>query len=390
MKSKHLCKLNAASRYVVVLMCLSLFIDKVFCQNPSSAVEKKWPETISIFELALSNKEQLHLEDRQEKKLVSLLTTLKNVQTNPYFDKEQYEAAGLAKSLTDEQFTKLMELKNEKLIKVRTHNAWLNLTETGYAKALDSQEAMSEIGDYYTKLVGIQALQGNIFSLRNNYYVKDSLYLVPASYYAQSRIDSLSRLAINLDRNMPEALAMLQEIKQGSSPRLIRRAKFLTKANRRGAIGYTLSVCDSLKLSDVQIDSLINAAIASEDTAVNKNWMKSQAYESERLSKILTDLQYQQMETMRWEKQNALQVEESWRELVNRKLIDNTINEQEMKAKMKSYYQQKQYIMDRFAYQLKQRAQYLTALDQNMPYPLNILAEAKRASKGNAAGGYAW
>ncbi|MDI3322525.1 hypothetical protein [Pinibacter soli] len=376
--------------YVIAIVCALLLPCKMFSQIKSSILEKKTEVENSIFDLALSNEKHLHLEDIQKNKLIALSTNLQSLNTKPYFDREEYEAAGLSNTLSEEQFLKLIALKNQKTVAIKTSNNWDNLLRLEYTKGLDSGKAKSEMSDYYSKLMSFQGLKNNMLIVKNNLYVSDAFYQSPKDYYSKTRIDSITNIIEKQSKNMPEALAMLYEIKQGSPARLVMRAKRLIKADRSGEIGYTIAMCDSLKLSNNQLDSLIEAGIQYQNIDNNSKWLQSIPFQSEHLYQILTEEQYLQMTNMKWDTQNTKRVNDAWNELVRRKLVDRSMNEQEVKTNIKIYYQQKQFIMSRYAFVEKERDRRVLVLDKNKPYLLSMLEEARSSSKGNANSGYAW
>jgi hypothetical protein len=353
-------------------------------------------EMNSLFGLALWNnsKNKFILDPGQIIKFTKLAKDVKRrmngAATDPNvspFDKDYFETVNAIICLGSKHYGELIALKNRKSIQIQTFNEWNNLKEAGYAEKFNKDQTIREITMYHQSQIVEQALLDWMMLSKENLYVSDSVFH-NLTYYTQRVYDSIADTKKRVDKKKPEALAILTEIKNRSPQRVIQKAKVLIGANRDGYLGTALFMCDALHLTDAQVDSLTLAAIRLQDGGFAGDQMI--VFESEQLNRILTEDKYRSVCHFKMNSQNIVRAQKVWDELVQRKLTDAGMDEKQVKLTITFFFSEGSFIRSRYALEPEEMSRKFSELEKRRPYELSLLAEARRASKGNNNSGYAW
>jgi len=154
---------------------------------------------------------------------------------------------------------------------------------------------------------------------------------------------------------------------------------------------FALQVKDTIKLSEALADSMflhIDVLNKMKNAFKRKNpgqWFESKAYESEVMTRLLTDEQYSKLLTLKnteKAKSNALT---DWNDLELRKLTGRFNKEIELQ-RLTEYYIEKQNVFDRYAHNKIKQSAMLKYVYDNKPKILNVLAHARRNPQNNTQG----
>lgn len=154
---------------------------------------------------------------------------------------------------------------------------------------------------------------------------------------------------------------------------------------------FALQIKDTIKLSEALVDSMflhIDALNKMKNAFKRKNptqWFESKAYESEVMTRLLTEEQYTKLLTLKnteKAKSNALA---DWNDLELRKLTGQFNKELELQ-RLTEYYIEKQNVFDRYAHNKIKQSTMIKYVYDNKPKILNVLAHAKRNPQNNTQG----
>jgi hypothetical protein len=154
---------------------------------------------------------------------------------------------------------------------------------------------------------------------------------------------------------------------------------------------FALQKKDTIKLSEAQADSMflhIDTLNKMKNAFKKKNpgqWFESKSYESEVMTRLLTDGQYTKLLTLKnteKAKNNALA---DWKDLEVRNLTGRFNKEIELQ-RLTEYYIEKQNVFDRYAHNKIKQSAMLKYVYDNKPKVLNVLSHARRNPKNNTQG----
>jgi len=168
--------------------------------------------------------------------------------------------------------------------------------------------------------------------------------------------------------------------------------RYLSAAEMNTQFGMAIKMRTKLHLRDGQVDSLIGKAdeMAEKISLCKINpdagFFDAPAFESEHLSKMLSERQYNDLLVAKNRESSDLQARYDWHDMEELGLTNKFGRDSTLK-KLMTYYLLKAHIKDCYAHEKEKQALYLKSL--RMPYPLVVLREA-RIGKNDKLARYAW
>lgn len=154
---------------------------------------------------------------------------------------------------------------------------------------------------------------------------------------------------------------------------------------------YAVQKNDTLKLSEALVDSMflhIDVLNKMKNAFKKKNpgqWFESKAYESEVMTRLLTDGQYTKLLALKNTEKARSNALADWKDLELRNLTGRFNKEIELQ-RLTEYYVEKQNVFDRYAHNKIKQSTMIKYVYDNKPKILNVLAHARRNSKNNTQG----